>query len=185
MPVEWLNTEGAPADAGALSDCGARGLPLVRLRITPSRSMSRKGFAWLLLITWGLLLVPLIPLLGTLALWVMLPFLLGALLLLWFFVERNFRDGELSEDVTLWTDLIQVRRNNPRGPGQTWEANPYWTKLALRPEGGPVENYLTLKGNGREIELGAFLSPEERVTLHGELERAMSKARRTGPETGA
>ena len=34
---------------------------------------------------------------------------------------------------------------------------------------GHVEKYLTLEGNGREIELGAFLSPWERETLHAEI----------------
>jgi uncharacterized membrane protein len=32
-----------------------------------------------------------------------------------------------------------------------------------------VPNYLTLKGEGREVELGAFLSEEERVALHAAL----------------
>ncbi|MEM9269814.1 MAG: DUF2244 domain-containing protein [Pseudomonadota bacterium] len=36
-----------------------------------------------------------------------------------------------------------------------------------------LESYLTLKGNGREIELGAFLSPEERVDLHNSLQEAL------------
>jgi hypothetical protein len=32
-----------------------------------------------------------------------------------------------------------------------------------------VPNYLTLKAEGREVELGAFLSEGERVALRGEL----------------
>ena len=40
-----------------------------------------------------------------------------------------------------------------------------------------VEKYLTLEGNGREIELGAFLSPGEREALHGELRDARSGVR--------
>jgi uncharacterized membrane protein len=40
---------------------------------------------------------------------------------------------------------------------------------------GPVENYLTLRGAGREVEIGRFLTPEERVSLHEELELALAK----------
>jgi uncharacterized membrane protein len=39
--------------------------------------------------------------------------------------------------------------------------------------GGPVEHYLTLKGAGREVEIGAFLSEDERKALHGELADAI------------
>ena len=43
-------------------------------------------------------------------------------------------------------------------------------------EDGRIEKYLTLQGNGREIELGAFLSPWERETLHAELGAALAAA---------
>jgi len=39
--------------------------------------------------------------------------------------------------------------------------------------GGPVAHYITLKGGGREVEIGAFLSEDERKTLHGELADAL------------
>ena len=40
----------------------------------------------------------------------------------------------------------------------------------------PVEDYLTLTDGQRVIELGAFLSPDERRALHAELTRALAKA---------
>ena len=42
-------------------------------------------------------------------------------------------------------------------------------------ENAPVEKYLTLAGNGREIELGAFLSPGERVELFDEISAALDR----------
>jgi uncharacterized membrane protein len=39
----------------------------------------------------------------------------------------------------------------------------------MHPKGGPVEHYVTLKGAGREVEIGAFLSVDERKALFGEL----------------
>ena len=42
-------------------------------------------------------------------------------------------------------------------------------------EGERVENYVTLKGGGREVEIGAFLSPEERLVLHDELEAQLRR----------
>jgi uncharacterized membrane protein len=43
----------------------------------------------------------------------------------------------------------------------------------LHKKGGPVPEYITLAGGPREVELGAFLSEEERVTLAPELRRAL------------
>lgn len=50
-------------------------------------------------------------------------------------------------------------------------------QVRLTPAGGPVPDYLTLKGRDREVELGAFLTPEERKELAGELRAALADLR--------
>ena len=69
-----------------------------------------------------------------------------------------------------------------KGKALIWEANPYWLKLALHPTDGRVEHYLTLKGGGpnqtREVELGAFLTPEERVDLREDLANVLRQLTR-------
>ena len=175
MPVEWKTTKGAPADAGAPLPSGhGQAEPACALYLRPNRSLSDRGFAQMIGFAALGLALPLLALLGTPVLWGLLPFMLGTLWLLWVAVRRNTADGALCEEVLLWPDLIRVIRHNPRAPDQTWQANPYWTRLKLR-EDGPVEKYLTLEGAGREIELGAFLSPEERVELHAELGRRIAR----------
>jgi uncharacterized membrane protein len=52
-------------------------------------------------------------------------------------------------------------------------------RIRLR-EDAAIEKYLTLEGNGREIELGAFLSPWERETLYADLGAALSRLRAGG-----
>ena len=180
MPLSWhSDAEGAPEISGASSfqDGGA---PLARLSLWPHRSLPRPGFAAFILITFGLILIPLIPLLGTPVLWGLLPFLMGTLALMWFFLERSYADGRLIEELALWTDRMELIRRNPRGAVQSWEANPYWVSVELHEAGGPVENYLTLKGGGREVEIGAFLSPEERLGLRADLEAVLARLRRKG-----
>ena len=39
---------------------------------------------------------------------------------------------------------------------------------------GPLPNYVTLSGNGREVEIGAFLSEDERKSLFKELKSALA-----------
>ena len=140
--------------------------PEFSVTLRPHRSLTFVGAAWLIgSMTVGLSL-PLIALRGSLAAWGLLPFLLMPVLALYLALRRSFEDGRLTEELRLWPDLITVVRREPRGgPVLRWHANPYWVQLRVRKD-ARVEKYLTLRGNGREIELGAFLTPEERVDLY-------------------
>ena len=177
MPVLWdQNPDEAPVTAGASSyrDGAAPGLHAV---LTPHRSLPPEGFAWVIGITFVLILIPVLPLLGTPVVWGLLPFLMGAVWLLWAFLRRNYRDGMLHEDLFLWPDRIEIRRTEPPSTVREWVADPYWVRLELHHDGGPVTDYLTLRGSGRHVELGAFLSPGERRDLHDALNRVLAPLR--------
>ncbi|MHA3976823.1 DUF2244 domain-containing protein [Halovulum sp. GXIMD14794] len=148
--------------------------PLLELVLYPHRSMSLRGFRWVLIFTSVGLAIPLIPFLGTPVGWGLLPFLVGALVALYLAIGRNYRDARLHEILRLWPDLITVERHETDGRVLRWQANPYWVKLTLH-QNARLESYLTLKGSGREIELGAFLSPEERVEIHDRLDSALRR----------
>ena len=165
--VKRLANEGDDANSG---------YPLYQLTLRPNRSLTRKGHAVLILATFLAFTVTLSPFLGTAAWLVMLPFPLAVLWLMSALIERNYLDGRLTEELRIWPDLITVDRIDPRRPnGQHWSARPYWTTVHLY-SSGPVENYLTLRGNSREIEIGAFLSPQERSHLFDQLQRVLSSS---------
>lgn len=155
MPYEWLP---APDETQA------------RLHLWPYRSLPRKGFVLFIGATCLLILVPMLAVLGSPVLWGILPFFALAIWGLWAALARSYRDGEIVEDLALSRDSLTLTRHGPRGRRQDWQANPYWVSVQLHPTGGPVPNYLTLKGNGREVELGAFLSEDERLALRDELQ---------------
>jgi len=46
----------------------------------------------------------------------------------------------------------------------------------MHPTGGPVAHYLTMHGKGRKVEIGSFLSEDERKVLYGELVDALRSA---------
>ncbi|WP_126975799.1 DUF2244 domain-containing protein [Frigidibacter oleivorans] len=162
MPYEWISEDGESRR---------------RLHLWPYRSLPKRGFVAFIGGTALLLCVPLSPVIGSAALWVVLPFLLAALGGIWWALDRSYRDGEIVEDLRLSSDLISLTRTGPRGRRQHWQANAYWVSLHLHPTGGPVPDYLTLKGAGREVEIGAFLAQEERLALHGELRAALAGLR--------
>lgn len=177
MPFVWTSLDKAPASPGAFSPTfAAQGG--YRLELTPNRSLGARGFVWFIGLTAGFLCLPLIAVLGTAVLWGLLPFLGLALWGLWYALMRNDADrAVLREELILSRDRLHVVRHQPRGGTLCWTANPYWVRVSMIDKGGPVESYLTLSGNGREVELGAFLSPEERVQLHDDLTRALAEMR--------
>jgi len=146
--------------------------PAYQVTLWPNRSLSRRGFRGLMLIAGIGLAIPVLPFLGGPVGWALAPFALGALALLWLFLKRNYRDGRLTEELSLWPDLLAVTRREPSGRTLHWRANPYWVRIEVR-ETPTVEHYLTLTAKGKTIELGAFLSPEERLELAEELRRAL------------
>ena len=88
----------------------------------------------------------------------------GESLLLFFVGNKNFNDALLIEKLKIYPKKIILERKEPNNDIKKWDSNPYWTKVNIY-NNGPVESYLTLKGNGKEVELGSFLTPEERINL--------------------
>ena len=162
MPYEWL-----PPSPEAPE----------RLHLWPYRSLPRRGFVGFIAATCALIALPMLTVIGSPVLWGLLPFFLLAVGGIWFALSKSYRDAEIVEELALTRERLALVRHGPRGVRQEWEANPYWVRLTLHRTGGPVPNYLTLKGEGREVEIGAFLSEEERVALQTELERALAALR--------
>lgn len=145
-----------------------------RLTLWPHQSMTAEGFAWFIGATALMLAMPLFAVLGSPVAWVLLVFFLAAIWAVWRAIMLNRRHRTMHETLTLAPDLVQLDHVPPSGDPLHWEANPYWVTVRLRRD-GPVENYLTLSGDGREVELGAFLTPEERQGLYEELNRVLRR----------
>lgn len=155
MPYTWKDS---PAAGSA------------ELRLWPHNSLPPAGFAAIVLGFFLFATIPLYWLIGTVVLWGMLPFTLAAVAALYWALQRNFRDRLILEVLTLTPDRMRLTRHNPRGEAQDWESNPYWVSVACHEDGGPVPYYVTLKGKGRAVEIGAFLSEDERKALFAELQ---------------
>lgn len=147
------------------------------LLLWPHRSLPARGFAWFIGLTAALLSVPLLAVLGSPILWALLPFLLATVAGIWIALRRNNRDRSVTETLTLTRDTATLVRREPDGTTRTWQANSHWVRVSLYPTGGPVGDYLTLSGERREVELGAFLTPEERKSLAADLRTLLAQAR--------
>lgn len=177
MPFERqiYHEKEAPEHSGAFCFAHATDAPFYQLSLWPYRSLSRRGFVWFIGLTAALISIPLLALLGSKNLWFMLPFLAAVVAAIWYFIERSYKDGTVLETLTIWSDHMELIRQNPRGKPQHWSANPYWVEVKMHPTSGPVENYITLRGDNREVEIGAFLSVDERKILLTELQGVLAR----------
>jgi uncharacterized membrane protein len=125
--------------------------------------------------TFTLICIPTLALLGTPVLWGLLPFLLMAVWGVFFALRYNRRTRQIVEELTLDDEDAHLVRTEPSGATRDWQCNRYWTTITKYDKDGPVPQYITLKGKGREVEIGAFLSEEERVSLYDELQRAWAR----------
>ncbi|QBX35374.1 DUF2244 domain-containing protein [Paracoccus liaowanqingii] len=164
MPYQW--TETAPDTSGAF---------LQTLTLWPHRSLPKRGFVWFIAVTAAFLSLPILAVLGTGVLWGLLPFMVLAVGGVWFAIQHSYRSGQTREELVMDRSRLQIRRNDPGRPERIWQTNSYWVRPVLRK--GPVEAYLTLSDGQREIELGAFLTPDERRSLCDELLRRLSHLR--------
>ena len=139
------------------------------IEVWPYSSLKPKGFVLFLGSTFVLISLPLFNVLGTTVFWGLLPFLLLAFMGVWLALRRSLNDRQILEQLILSKDEIALIRQNPNGEHKRWVCSTYWAKLKIYKTEGPVANYITLTGNGREVELGAFLTEDERTTLYEEL----------------
>lgn len=152
MPYEWTRN----------SEC-------VKLELWPYRSLPKTGFVIVISIAVLLLALPALAIIGTMVLWGLLPFMAIAVGALWWGLQKSYRDGEILEELEIQEYTVRLTRLESSKPSQAWECNPYWIKVTMHESKGPVPHYVTLKGNGREVEIGAFLSEDERRKLYSEL----------------
>ncbi len=166
----------AVGDSGEGADPFARSdPPLYAVTVWPHRSLDAKGMRRFLGLLAAGFCLPMMAVWGSPAAWALAPFPLAALGLTWATLAASRRQGRLTEELRLWPDAIAVERREPRGRVLRWSANPYWVRVTVA-DTPRIPRYLTLRGAGRTIELGAFLTAEERVTLAAEIDAALRRA---------
>ena len=151
----------------------------LKMRLAPNRSLDSYGTKVVFAVIACGFLLPIIPFIGspvgtTLTIFSGLTFYLFLTLL-----QKNFQQGSTFEEILISKRKIKVVHQEKNKDRLTWECNPYWTKVHLDINNPRLKNYLTLAGKGKRIELGAFLSPDERLELRDKIQNALAKANST------
>ncbi|MEM8553933.1 MAG: DUF2244 domain-containing protein [Pseudomonadota bacterium] len=183
MPYRWQTDTGEAPDFSGASFFGKGETPLASLSLNAHNSLTPKGFVIFIGCTVALILVPLLAVVGSPVLWALLPFMFTAVALIWWALTWSWKDRSVSEQLDIWSDRVALRHVPGRGGEKTWEANTHWVSVHLHPNRGKIKNYITLTGShsSREVELGSFLTEDERARLHMELSQALAQAATLAP----
>jgi len=141
----------------------------------PNRSLGRSGFAVMMAaivlvsaaIGAGFMMVGAWPVTGFLGLDVVLIFVA---------FRWHDRQARRAEFVRLDRDGLIVRRIEPDGSAQSWHFEPYWLRVSIEAV-SRHDRRLILRSHGRQLEIGAFLTSDERQELARALEAALREHR--------
>ena len=98
-------------------------------------------------------------------------------LLVYIAFRANYRSGMVYETLRLTSDDFTVRRVLPNGREKSWTFQPYWLRVQM--DNPPTtESELKLLSHGRELVIGSFLTPDERLEVAEALTTALARNRR-------
>jgi uncharacterized membrane protein len=143
--------------------------------LAPRRSLSRRGFAILVIVfgAFSLALAGMFKIAGA----PFVPIFLGLDALgLFIAFHLSYRGARQVERVRVSADEITVSRETPRSRRTVWTSATAFTRVELvEPDDHGAR--VSLHSKGRGLTLAAALSPKERVDFARELEAAVAAAR--------
>jgi uncharacterized membrane protein len=155
--------------------------PLERLTIWPYRSLSRKGFAILITVLFGLLSTIGVGFFLAGA-WPVIGFLGLELLVVWGAFNLNYRAAKVRETIETNTETLKIEHTDERGKSATTEFPIGWLQVRLSPPTEPDvsarnRQRVILSSHGRKREVGAFLHPAEKAKLSREVDGMVNRSR--------
>lgn len=147
--------------------------------ITPHRSLSRAGFAAVMLLIGGVNFVAglIFFIAGA---WPVLGFMGLDVALIYWALKANYRSAAAYEEVIVTASELTVRKVGPRGETRVWSLNPLWVRLERQEMEEFGLQQLALVSHGRGVAIASSLSPAEREGFADALAAALAQARR-GP----
>jgi len=145
-------------------------------RLTPYRSLSRKGFVLLMCFVALTCFISGILFLNMGA-WPVFIFFGLDILLVWLAFKLNYHSAKGYEEISVYKDEIKVRQFAPSGKITTHSFNPFWTrfKVERHEEYGVMKLALTTRDS--ELEIGSFLNALDKKSFSKSFSGAFAKAK--------
>lgn len=152
---------------------------LFAARITPHRSLGRRGFLALMLFFGVVSFVAGIAFL-LMGAWPVLGFFGLDVLIVYLAFRYNFRTAHATEDIRITPSELRIRRVSHRGHVVEWTFNPLWVRLEEISDPDFGIERLTLTSRGRSVGIARWLGPDEKARFAKALAAALVAAKR-GP----
>lgn len=151
-------------------------VPLFAAELTPHRSLTPRGLRNVMLVTIVLATVPSL-IFFALGAWPIIAFLLLAVAAMAGALRLALRREKRCEQVTLWTDRLELVAIDARGTRTRTQFNPKAIRLVIDRDFNERTTGLWLRTATGETEIGAFLSPDDKSSLAKAFGTALRKAR--------
>lgn len=150
--------------------------PLFAATLTPNRSLSRRGLRIVVAATVVFASIPAM-ILFSLGAWPVVGFMGLDVLLIWWALSNSRQDGRKYEQITLWSDQLELKQVSGRGREQLKRFNPFHVKLVIDRDINERTTALHLRTADSDTEIGAFLSPDDKASFAKVFGTALKKAR--------
>ena len=88
--------------------------------------------------------------------------------LLYYAFKINYKSGEIFETIKIIKENLLITRNYPSGKKQTWNLEPYWTRVEILNPARHQHN-LVIKSKNKVVLLGSFLNYDDKKKLITEI----------------
>ncbi len=150
--------------------------PLFAAKLTPHRSLTPRGRRIVIGIVAVLAAIPGLVL-SRLGAWPVIGFMGLDILGVWWALSASGKQDRAFEEVTLWRDHLDIRQVSVNGKEQKVSFNPFFVKLVLERDHDERTNAIWLKGKDSDLEIGAFLNPDDKASFAQVFGTALKKAR--------
>lgn len=150
--------------------------PLFAATLTPHRSLSPRGKRVVIGLVAALALVPGI-IFYVAGAWPVVGFMGLDVIAIWAALTISMRAGRAQEVVTLWPGTLEVKKIDAKGIEEVLTFEPFNVRFVIDRDYNERVTAMWLKERDRRVAIGAFLSPEEKISFSKAFGTALRKAR--------
>ena len=163
----------------ALADPIASDEPLYAARLSPHRSLSRRGFGFLMAFTGVASAIWSLPFFLAHA-WPIVGFLGLDVFGVWLAFRLSYAQARAHEDLRVTPYEVSLAKVSAKGERREWRFNPLWVRFEREehPEFGLQK--LAFAERARRVEFARFLGADQKAEVARDLSAALASARR-GP----
>lgn len=150
--------------------------PIFAATLTPHRSLTPNGKRLVIGLVAALALVPgfLFYLAGA---WPVVGFMGLDVVAIWVALSMSMRSGKAYEVLTLWPGTLELKKVDAKGKQDVLSFETLNVRFVIDRDYNERVTALWLKEQARKVSLGAFLSPDEKLSLAKVFGTALRKAR--------